>query len=1377
MERIEPSCLHHFFERQAARVPDAIAVEHVEAGVRLTYRELELRSRAVAELLRARGIGPDDRVGLYVHRSIELYVTMLGVLRAGAAYVPIDAQHPPERVRFLLEDSGARLVFATRDRASIAAASGVEVLAVEDLAVDVAPEALSEPPSGAPLGPCSPEHLAYIIYTSGTTGQPKGVCLSHVNAVTYVRGMLQVYGVRDDERILQGFSTAFDASVEEIWMAFATGSTLVVGTLETMRAVDELADRLRDFEITIFSTVPTLLRVVDADALPLLRLIIAGGEAVHADVIDRWARPGRRFLNSYGPTETTVVCTYSWCLPGQPVTIGGPLPGYEAVVVDSELHEVPNGTEGELCIGGSAVSLRGYLNRAELTAEKFIDRGGVRFYRTGDLVRREAENLIYYLGRIDAQVKVRGYRVELEDVETHLSRTLQTTSGGEEIQGAIVALREVAQVSELVAYLLCPLEPEYLDLRGLVSALRKKLPPYMVPSHFAWLDPAELPRMTSGKVDRRLLPPIALRRLVLAPSMVTRVRSVEAVDAELSVEERLILGVWRTVLQAPTLETTDSFFEFGGNSILAGQSISQFRKHPDLALLTIRDTYNAPTAAVLAQRLRDRMAERATSPSAIAAGPRAKPRAVHRAPRGQYLAVWAAQTLVILAMLTSGAYLAYWLLVGSVELARWNPWILAGAAVAALAVAGFVLPLAITLLGRLLLGSVREGDYPVWSWGYFRWWLLNIVHGGSRGLAQSYLGTPLAGVFYRLAGGRIGKNVYLASPLLEPELVTIGDDVSISEEVALRTHAIEEGVLKLRRVYIGAGAYVGAQCVVSGGVRMEEKSKLHPLSCLASGTVVPAGTEWRGSPATQVAPGTTALSRMLSRHEEQTRPQDGWARGGRAAKVMVAQLLLGYIANLPRLGVYALELWLMVRLGALSVTPLALDLPLALALVLPFAFARNVAELGLLIFEKWVFTGRARAGTISLSSYEYVRRWFCGRLMRFLVEPGGLRAFTETLLMPIVCRMLGMKVGKGAEISDAFGFQPDLVTIGENAMLADQCVLGVPIVHRGLMTLGPVSVGDRSFVANVAHMPITTPELLPGSLIGVLSVPPDEPPPASDWLGSPPMRMPNRSRHGAPDARTFQPARHLLWARAFFNIWKIVLPGAVLETVGWAMFGALLWAQGSSSGAALYGLLPLIFIAGYVATCCAPMIMKWLVIGRYTAGERYLYSFWMWRNEITYEVELLVNSTATMLLDGTPWMAVLHRATGAKIGKQVLILQGRLMEADLTEIGDHSAIEGFLQTHLFEDRVMKLGKVIIGDDCTVGRESCVLYDSRMGDRSSLGDLSLIMKRETFLPDHRYRGLPAENVPEPADRATSIRTGRASAVIDRTSPVTGRLGPR
>jgi len=364
---LQAGLLHELFERQADARPEAVALICGEA--RMTYGELEGRANRLAHHLRARGVRRGDRVGLWLPRSMDLHVALLGILKAGAAYVPMDAEFPPERVGFALADCQARAVVTNRGLAAGLRGFSGGVIAVDERAAEIA----GEPDArlrGMDIG-MEPKDLCYVIYTSGTTGKPKGVEIEHRSVRHLVRAEGEIFQVRAGDRVFQGFSIAFDASVEEIWLAFYAGAALVVGTREMVRAGAELPRMLDAAGVTVLSCVPTLLSMMEEEA-ERVRLLILGGEVCPPDLVKRWWKPGRRVFNTYGPTEATVIATFAECRPNKPVTLGRPLPNYFARVLDEQLRPVAAGAAGELCLGGVGLS-RGYTGRPELTRERFID--------------------------------------------------------------------------------------------------------------------------------------------------------------------------------------------------------------------------------------------------------------------------------------------------------------------------------------------------------------------------------------------------------------------------------------------------------------------------------------------------------------------------------------------------------------------------------------------------------------------------------------------------------------------------------------------------------------------------------------------------------------------------------------------------------------------------------------------------------------------------------------------------------------------------------------------------------------------------------------------------------------------------------------------
>jgi amino acid adenylation domain-containing protein len=403
---------------------DRLAVDSEQGS--LTYAELEGRANRLARHLAARGVRAGDRVGLLVDHALDGYTGMLATLKLHAAYVPLDPGFPLDRIAYICQDAGVHALITCTSLLP-----DLESADVETIVLDAEAGAIAARPAHR-LGPEERGHpvdeLAYVIYTSGTTGRPKGVAIEHASICNFVRVAAEVYGLTGTDRIYQGMTIAFDFSVEEIWVPWMAGATLVPKPYGAALVGEELHAFLHARGVTGLCCVPTLLATLE-DELPALRFLLVSGEACPQDLITRWHRPGRRFLNVYGPTEATVTATWTPLEPERRVTIGVPLPTYSVVLLEPGTDRVvPRGQVGEICVGGIALST-GYLHRPELTARAFVpDTVGLpnnpsgRLYRTGDLGRIDADGNIEYLGRIDLQVKIRGYRIELTEIESVLMK-------------------------------------------------------------------------------------------------------------------------------------------------------------------------------------------------------------------------------------------------------------------------------------------------------------------------------------------------------------------------------------------------------------------------------------------------------------------------------------------------------------------------------------------------------------------------------------------------------------------------------------------------------------------------------------------------------------------------------------------------------------------------------------------------------------------------------------------------------------------------------------------------------------------------------------------------------------------------------------------
>ena len=575
-----PLILHELIEAQARRTPEAPAVAF--EGAQLTYAELERRASRLARELQRRGAGPDARVALFIERSLDMVVAILGILKSGAAYVPIDPAYPQERVSFMLADAGVKLAVSQSGLAPR--------LAVQPIALD----AMDGPGDEAPLDKAvRPENLAYVIYTSGSTGRPKGVCIEHRNIVNYVRGVAERLELEPGMHHAIVSTIAADLGNTVLFPALASGGCLHVISQARAENGALLAEYFARERIDVLKIVPSHFAALqggrnDAALMPARRLVL-GGEASRLDWIAslRAAAPRCVIFNHYGPTEATVgVLTYRVgsdlaATPTGALPLGKPLPGAHVYVLDDTGAPVKPGEKGEIHIGGAGVA-RGYLGRPELTAERFLpDRlsseEGARLYRTGDLARELADGSLEFCGRADHQVKVHGFRVELGEIEA----TLKTHG---DVRDAIVIAREQAGgESELVACVVST-----LATAALRDYLKERLPPYMVPSAFVRLE--RLPLNANGKVDRQALAALAPEAPQAAGDFA----------APRTATESALAAIWSELLGLERVGIHDDVFDLGAHSLMAMKALARIRDSFEVNL-ALRNLFERPTVAALGE--------------------------------------------------------------------------------------------------------------------------------------------------------------------------------------------------------------------------------------------------------------------------------------------------------------------------------------------------------------------------------------------------------------------------------------------------------------------------------------------------------------------------------------------------------------------------------------------------------------------------------------------------------------------------------------------------------------------------------------------------------------------------------------------------------
>ncbi|UUU35069.1 amino acid adenylation domain-containing protein [Streptomyces sp. CA-210063] len=1250
-----PRTLVDIFEASVRSYPDEPALD--DGTRRLTYRALAVEVENLRRGLGAAGVGLGDRVGVRVPSGTnELYVAILAVLAAGAAYVPVDAEDPDERAELVFGEAEVRAVIGAGHRLTVNGAS--------------------DSPAARP----GVEHDAWIIFTSGSTGKPKGVAVSHRSAAAFVDAEAELFLAEEPigpgDRVMAGLSVAFDASCEEMWLAWRYGACLVPVPRAQVRSGADLGPWLVEQDITVVSTVPTLAALWEPETLNDVRLLIFGGEACPPELAQRLVTEGREVWNTYGPTEATVVACASLMSGEEPIRIGLPLNGWELAVVDEAGEPVPMGASGQLVIGG--VGLARYLD-AEKDAEKYApleSLGWERAYRSGDLVKAEPEGLVF-LGRADEQIKLGGRRIELGEVDA----ALQALPG---VAGAAAAVRTARSGNQLlVGYVVTQ---DGWDRAAAVEKLRAELPAALVPL----LAPvAELPTRTSGKVDRNALPwPLA------------DVESAGPAE-DLYGTEAWLAEQWTEVLGIPVGGAQDDFFAIGGGSLAAAQLTTRLRsRYPSVAVV---DIYQRPTLRKLARYLEE---------SGEADGPRQAVAPVPvRARVVQLLLLVPLFTLLGLRWIVPLAALGN--LLGPYAWLPTAPWW----AVAAGAVLIFTPPgrLAIAAGGaRLLLRGVEPGRYARGGSVHLRLW-------AAERLAEFSGATSLTGVwlerYARALGAKVGADVDLHALPPVTGMLKLGRGAAVESEVDLSGYWLDGDRLEIGPVKVGAGAVVGTRSMLLPGARVGKRAEVAPGSAVAG--QIPTGQRWAGAPAVKLGKAKRNWPKERPRRGLFWRVSYGVTGVGLTALPLVCGVAALAVLSLfvdPDAGLGAAS-----RGAALGLVPATLAFGAAYALLLLVAV--RLLSLGL------------REGTHPTHSRIGWQAWTVTQLMDRSRQT--LFPLYAGLVTPVWLRLLGMRIGRGAEVSTVLAL-PSLTTVGDGAFLADDTLTAPYELGGGWLRIGRAEIGRRAFLGN-SGMTAPGRSVPDGGLVGVLSATPKKAKKGSSYLGLPPVKLP-RSAASGDQSLTYEPPARLLWARALVELCRIVpvfcsaglalLTVAVLSVLdGWA------WLLG---GVVLLGV-------GLLA-CLASVVAKWLLVGRHRSGEHPLWSGFVWRNELADTfVEVLAVPWLAGSVPGTPVLNVWLRGLGATIGKGVWVESYWLPETDLVTLGDGATVNRgcVLQTHLFHDRILRTDTVELREGATLGPGGIVLPGSVVGARTTLGPASLVMAAESVPDDTRWLGNPIE----------------------------------
>lgn len=1246
-----PRTLVDVFEASVRSYPDEPALDDGMSS--LTYRALAVEVDRMRRRLASAGVGLGDRVGVRVPSGTnELYIAVLAVLATGAAYVPVDAEDPDERADLVFGEAGVRAVVGTGRQITV------------------------HQPGAAPAARPGAGHDAWIIFTSGSTGKPKGVAVSHRSAAAFVDAEAALFLTEEPigpgDRVMAGLSVAFDASCEEMWLAWRYGACLVPVPRSQVRSGADLGPWLVEQEITVVSTVPTLAALWEPETLNDVRLLIFGGEACPPELAQRLVTEGREVWNTYGPTEATVVACASLMTGQEPIRIGLPLDGWELAVVDEAGEPVPMGGSGQLVIGG--VGLARYLD-AEKDAEKYApleSLGWERAYRSGDLVKAEPEGLVF-LGRADEQIKLGGRRIELGEVDA----ALQALPG---VAGAAAAVRTARSGNQLlVGYVVTQ---DGWDHATAVEKLRAELPAALVPL----LAPVEeLPTRTSGKVDRNALP-WPLRDL-----------ETDGPAEQLYGTEAWLAEQWTAVLGIPVTGALDDFFAIGGGSLAAAQLTTRLRtRYPGAAVL---DVYQQPVLRKLARRL-EKSARDDEARRTIAPVPR----------RAQIV-----QTLLLVPLFTLLGLrwtVALAVLGNLLPAYAWLPtapwWLLALGAVVLFSPPG---RLALAAGGaRLLLRGVKPGRYPRGGGVHLRLWTAERLaeFSGATSLTGSWLQR-----YARALGAKVGPDVDLHSLPPVTGLLKLGRGAAVESEVDLSGHWLDGDRLEIGTVKVGAHAVVGTRSVLFPGARVGKRAEAAPGSAVAG--QIPTGQRWAGAPAVKLG--------KAKRNWPKERPRRGASWGvlyGLTGLALTALPVLAAVAALLVARVFVTPGSVLTG-AALAVVPATLTYGATYAVLLLIAV--RLLSLGL------------REGTHPTHSRIGWQAWTVTQLMDRSRET--LFPLYAGLVTPVWLRLLGMRIGRGAEVSTVLAL-PSLTTVGEGAFLADDTLTAPYELGGGWMRIGRAEIGRRAFLGN-SGMTAPGRSVPDGGLVGVLSATPKKAKKGTSYLGLPPVKLP-RAAAGGDQSRTYAPPARLLWARGLVELCRIVpvFCSAGLAVLTMAALCALgPWAPLLSG---------LVLLAAGGGAALVSIVAKWALVGRHRSGEHPLWSSFVWRNELADTfVEVLAVPWLAGAVPGTPVMTAWLRGLGARIGKGVWVESYWLPETDLVTLRDAATVNRgcVLQTHLFHDRILRTDTVVLREGATLGPGGIVLPGSTIGARTTLGPASLVMAAESVPDDTRWLGNPIE----------------------------------
>jgi len=1305
--------LHHLFEQRVDEFKKEQNTQHLAIDCfegQWSYQALDERANQVARYLKLQNWGDGDVIGLLFDKSVYSYIAMLAVLKIHAAYVPLDPIFPGNRIHYISSDASLKSILTVSQFETLALQADTSILCLDKLSKEIDTHAKSRL-DDKELGQASNE-LCYIIYTSGSTGQPKGVPINQASICNFVRVAAEVYGYRCTDRVYQGLTIAFDFAVEEIWVPLIVGATLLPNQTGSSLLGGDLANFLLTNKATALCCVPTLLASINDD-IPDLRLLIVSGEACPQDLIKRWYTPERTILNAYGPTEATVTATVSRPIPDQAITIGKPLPTYSVIILEPGTKKIlPLGKEGEIAIAGVGVA-QGYLNRPGQTQQAFIkdfipieNNPSGLIYRTGDLGLINENGDIEYRGRIDLQVKIRGYRIELTEIESVILKIPQIA------QAVVDTFEPYPGIKELVAYYTLQDGEGTLAQETLIAKLRSELPSYMVPCYYEYL--AVMPLMTSDKADRKALPRPSKRmnteqRVIVKPQTPT---------------ESVLVEVLADLLELDAVSTKDDFFDvLGIDSLLIAMFGAVIRERLPNTDVSMKDVYAHPSITKLAAHLDSK-------PSVQYGGSN-----VDKFRIPSKLDYYTCGTVQL------ASYFLFVLFV-AVLLQEVIPWIFATKEPmdiylrlsGFLAGSFFVWTSLVIAAKWILVGAWKTEKIPIWSFKYYRFWLIKqIIQSSPMALFKGY---PLYNAYLRLMGAKIGRNVVMECQItpLCADLLNIGDNTILRNDSVLVSYKARSNYIYTGPISLGNNVIVGEGSVVDINTVMENGAQLGHASCLHEGQTIPENKCYHGNPAEET--GTDFRS-----HDEKQ------VSTLRQVIYSLGQLLNSFFGIVP--------LFILLMAYLVSNT-LPKDAPFTQPWALYILLVTFVVSLSLFFLDLFFNTVIPRVLNRFLkANRSYVLYGFHFMIFKMIQKFTNSSAFNlvfgDSSFIVYYMKLVGYKLSRVIQTGSNFGLEhkhdnPYLCHFGSGTMISDG--FSMLNVHESCTAfrLAKTSVGDDNFIGNNVYYP---PKGKTGNncLIATKAMVPVEGKTLENigLLGSPSFEIPRSVERNPTVEPATKAANRLQGVRKknWHNLRTII--GYLISRFVYTYLMLLIFYAIGHSWVKLELLDRIVIINLFII----------LSIGYFIIMERAAFAFGRMAPIIVsiydkkyWQIERVWKSSETFLRSlwlGTPFRCIINRLLGIKQGKMVFDDGLYVSEKTMLEIGDYCNFNNscVLQSHSLEDGIYKSDYIKVGAQCSIETKAFVHYGVTVGNGVIIGPDSFVMKGEHLANRTMWGGNPAK----------------------------------